>query len=107
MLAHSLVIYKGSIIFYNIIRTKTNANKKRIDFSIDPFFLSVHILGYTFESVVKHLGMQEVSLKSLECGGIVVAVADTFIGNHLNGDEVMSFSCAISLDSIGGKYVTV
>ena len=51
--------------------------------------------------------MEEVSLESLKCGGVVIAVTDTLICNNLDGDEMMSLSCTVSLDRISGENVAV
>ena len=51
--------------------------------------------------------MEEIALNALECGGVVVAVANTLVTDNLEGDEVMALTRAVTLDRVGGKYATV
>ena len=68
---------------------------------------SINILRYLIRGSVQHLRMEHISLDALERRCVVESVADTLVGNDLEGNEMVTLLGSVALYSISGIYATV
>ena len=96
------------VLFISFFVQLTKSRKK----AENPPFLShktmlIYVLNNTLKSFIENLGMLQISLESLECRGIIEAVAYTLVGNDLHSNKMMSLTSAIALDSISAEDASV